>query len=396
MTKLFAVLTACAVVGAAYAQPSATDLGTLTNPQTINLSGITINAGDIIWYTLTIPAVSTPVYLDIDSEGSALAPSNDTEIGLYTSIGDLVASDDDDGDSLRSQLTFGAGFPARPAVGAGLAYDGRDGNLAAGTYYLCIAGFNTTFGTSGWGVTSASANVGSGNLNIVLNNNPPPPPGTYVENGDAGDLPGTAQQATGSGSLTTIIGTFGANDIDMYEIDICDSASFSATTVGGATVDTQLFLFDTTGLGVTFDDDSAGVLQSTITSQFLAGSGRYLLAITRYNLDPIDASAQLLWINTPFDVERAPDGPGAANPVASWTGTTVSGSYSITLTGACFIPGGTPCVADFNGDRVVNESDLGLLLQAWQHGAGGDADGDGDTDESDLGLLLQNWLHVCP
>ncbi len=57
--------------------------------------------------------------------------------------------------------------------------------------------------------------------------------------------------------------------------------------------------------------------------------------------------------------------------------------------------GSTPCPGDLNGDRAVNESDLGLLLQAWQTSPGGDADGDGDTDESDLGILLQNWQQSC-
>ncbi|MFO0838865.1 MAG: hypothetical protein U1D55_10085 [Phycisphaerae bacterium] len=50
-----------------------------------------------------------------------------------------------------------------------------------------------------------------------------------------------------------------------------------------------------------------------------------------------------------------------------------------------------PCVGDVNGDHRTNESDLGLLLQAWHVSAGGDLDHDGDTDESDLGLLLQGW-----
>ncbi len=55
-----------------------------------------------------------------------------------------------------------------------------------------------------------------------------------------------------------------------------------------------------------------------------------------------------------------------------------------------------PCPGDLNGDRSVDESDLGALLAAWQAGSGGDLDADGDTDESDLGLLLANWLNVCP
>ncbi len=50
---------------------------------------------------------------------------------------------------------------------------------------------------------------------------------------------------------------------------------------------------------------------------------------------------------------------------------------------------------DLNGDCAVNEADLGLMLAAWQIGAGGDVDDDGDTDESDLGALLSDWGANC-
>ncbi|MFO0839763.1 MAG: hypothetical protein U1D55_14730 [Phycisphaerae bacterium] len=76
---------------------------------------------------------------------------------------------------------------------------------------------------------------------------------------------------------------------------------------------------------------------------------------------------------------------------------TVAASQTVRLSSILSInlPATAPCPGDLNGDRVVNESDLGLLLQAWQQTAGGDADGDGDTDESDLGILLQNWQVQC-
>ncbi|MFO0839867.1 MAG: S8 family serine peptidase [Phycisphaerae bacterium] len=51
---------------------------------------------------------------------------------------------------------------------------------------------------------------------------------------------------------------------------------------------------------------------------------------------------------------------------------------------------------DLNGDCVVNETDLGLLLAAWNSTAGGDVDHDGDTDEADLGAILAAWQAVCP
>jgi hypothetical protein len=44
----------------------------------------------------------------------------------------------------------------------------------------------------------------------------------------------------------------------MYAIYIEDPATFSATTVGGATFDTQLWLFDANGKGVVANDDSGG------------------------------------------------------------------------------------------------------------------------------------------
>ncbi|MFO0837478.1 MAG: hypothetical protein U1D55_03060 [Phycisphaerae bacterium] len=54
------------------------------------------------------------------------------------------------------------------------------------------------------------------------------------------------------------------------------------------------------------------------------------------------------------------------------------------------------CAGDLNGDRVVNESDLGILLGGWQAGACGDVNGDGNTSEPDLGIVLANWQNVCP
>lgn len=148
----------------------------------------------------------------------------------------------------------------------------------------------------------------------------------WTEVGDAGDLPGTAQITVGSGALDFIGGFIGnnpaadGNDKDMYCIYIADPSLFSATTVGGSSLDTQLFLFNTGGFGVTFNDDhpGGGVLQSTIAGTFLPGPGHYYLAISRYDRDPVDATGAELWLDTPYDVERAPDGPGAGSPIFDW------------------------------------------------------------------------------
>lgn len=56
----------------------------------------------------------------------------------------------------------------------------------------------------------------------------------------------------------------------------------------------------------------------------------------------------------------------------------------------------TACPGDLNGDRVVDLSDLGIVLSAYGLNANGDLDGDGDTDLSDLGIVLSAYGSTCP
>lgn len=150
------------------------DLGTLTGPLTVSAN---LAAAQIIWYKFTIgaDAVNPGTFLDIDTEGSTLVTSNDTELGLYKANGQKRAEDDDDGSGLLSQLTFGDVGP-RPAVGSGLPYNGRDGTLLAGTYYLAVGGYNSVF-NDGFAATSTSANTGT----VVVNfNTNIPEPATLV------------------------------------------------------------------------------------------------------------------------------------------------------------------------------------------------------------------------
>ncbi len=54
------------------------------------------------------------------------------------------------------------------------------------------------------------------------------------------------------------------------------------------------------------------------------------------------------------------------------------------------------CEGDLDGDGETSQTDLGLLLTAYEQSGGGDVDGDGDTDQSDLGLLLAAFGCVDP
>ncbi len=72
----------------------------------------------------------------------------DTEVGLYSSTGALIANNDDTAPGLQSQITP---------------------TLAIGQYYLAVGGYDTAFGASGWGVTGGTA---GGNLNLTINGQP--------------------------------------------------------------------------------------------------------------------------------------------------------------------------------------------------------------------------------
>lgn len=53
------------------------------------------------------------------------------------------------------------------------------------------------------------------------------------------------------------------------------------------------------------------------------------------------------------------------------------------------------CIADLNGDSVVDGADLGILLGAWDTSSPADFDGDGFVSGADLGVLLGAWGD-CP
>jgi hypothetical protein len=234
----------------------------------------------------------------------------------------------------------------------------------------------------------------------VLNISVPTPPQwdeTVDGGGDAGNLPSTAQTPTGTNPFTNLNGNIpNGGDADMYLINICDSANFSASTTNADTAgDTQLWIFNEQGLGVTFNDDnpSGGTLLSVISSSFIPGNGNYYLAVSRYNTDPVDEGGNLLWNNTPFNVERTPDGPGAFSAVAAWLGSSGTGSYRVNMTGVCFAGGNPPCDPDMNQDGNVDQDDVAYLINVVGGGPNPtnidpDFNQDGNVDQDDVAALI--------
>lgn len=109
-----------------------------------------IAPAQIIWYSFEY----TGGALNLDTAGSTLTAStlgdeNDTEMALFSSTGALIAANDD--------VNFGAGI-----LTSALSFD--DGELAPGTYYLAVGGFNSTFG-SAFGASSTAIQSGK----IIVN-----------------------------------------------------------------------------------------------------------------------------------------------------------------------------------------------------------------------------------
>ena len=157
----------------------------------------------------------------------------------------------------------------------------------------------------------------------------------WYESGDAGSLPATAQITSGAGSLTAISGTISpSTDVDMFRIYIPLGSAFSASTVGSASFDTQLFLFDYLGYGVYANDDAPSSLQSTLPADdplSPSAAGYYYLAISSYNNDPV-SSGGLIFGGATYTV--GPTGPGGSSPITGWDGNCVADSYTICLAGA--------------------------------------------------------------
>jgi hypothetical protein len=160
------------------------------------------------------------------------------------------------------------------------------------------------------------------------------------EDGDAGGLPATAQDLTGAG-VNTINGTLDDADIDMYEVCVDGGGTFSASSVGGTSVDTQLFLFDSSGRGVYANDDETEdvVSQSLLPSGHALtpqARGEYYLAVGAYNIDPLGAEEPIFGPGTGV---VGPTGPGGGEPVSGWGGRSGGpGPYTLTLTGATCAP----------------------------------------------------------
>jgi hypothetical protein len=178
-------------------------------------------------------------------------------------------------------------------------------------------------------------------------------PATITEIGDAGELLGTAQVADsqpGGTSLTNIYGFLESGGADLFRIYLTGGQTFSATTTlsGDANFfDSQLFLFDSAGMGIyANDDDDNSPPQSTLPASISftpSASGTYYLAISGSGYLPASAGGSIFPVSggllDPTSGVVGPTGPGGGSALSTWLSTSSeNGDYDIALTGAEFVP----------------------------------------------------------
>ena len=376
--------------------PTAEDLGTLVDGTLVTRNAV-VDPAAVLWYKATVADCNATTGRTLQVTTMNGVDANDTEIGVYTAPGALVATNDDFGGTLHSELSFGA--------------NGISGDLTAGLHYIAVSTFNANFLGTGWNVTSTGPG-GDFQLDVLQSVSAAPIAWDETTNGggDAGNTVETAQIVAGSGPIDRITGTFEGTDFDVFVISICDATAFSATTqFSPNNPDTQLFLFDAAGMPVEFNDDAAGIGYSRIDATYVTGTGNYLLCLSRYDNDPIDAGGNEFWLDAPFAGVRAPDGPGVGNALAGNNGANVTaGSYRIDLTGACFSGPAGPCSAADVGmaggepgqDNLLDNNDFIAFINfffaqnsiADQGQAGGEYGSDGLYDNNDFIAFINHFF----
>lgn len=170
----------------------------------------------------------------------------------------------------------------------------------------------------------------------------------YTENSDAGETLNTAQPVISSDSslLKSITGTLNG-DADLFQISLTGGQTFSATTVGGADFDTQLFLFGSAGKGVYGNDNESytpGFNQSTLPIGGFspAESGIYYLGISGFDYDPVGSKGEIFpdFPDVAFNQVVGSTGFGGESPLSGFNGAILDkgGNYTIALTGAKPVP----------------------------------------------------------
>jgi hypothetical protein len=385
-----------------------TDLGDLGATQTIDIPNLSITNGQSLWFKfrLTIDITQTS-WLNIDTPRSTF----NSELGLYNEYMNRVATDDYSGGGTNSSsaaLAFGGGSglllgadgagwtPGRLDTGwneevhdttnSCIAGGAQRPYLGAGVYYLVLVGYAGNFCTSPnttFVVPSNFSGTGTTRLRLQTGQTPATLWNEAYHGYYAGGSPALAEVVEGSGPLNTILGAMGSTGRHYFKIHICDPTAFRITATvthyNSAVEGAKLFLFDSQGRGVLgINNTNANDTNLVPPPSFSLSAGDYYVAVssncsgqTGWQHVPYDSAYRALWdftLAASSNQTIAPNGTGAANPaVYNGYANDCHGNllFRLTFVGACYIPTGGSCRADFNGDGTLSSQDIFDFLNAW-------------------------------
>ena len=142
----------------------------------------------------------------------------------------------------------------------------------------------------------------------------------YYEIGDAGQSLATAQAVTGG---THVIYGNAGNGVDLFSF-YWGGGAFYVNSVG-STGDSQLFLFNSTGVGVLGNDDGIAIAGPAYLQTTALASGQYYLGISGYDNDPYSSSG-IMFQSYPYQPVY---GPSNLDPLTGWSGGGGLGAYQI-------------------------------------------------------------------
>lgn len=341
-----------------------TDLGN-ANCSSISRSDA-LNGSTINWYRLVVPAIPNAAGNFMDMWTNSTGTVSDTEMGLYDDTGALIASNDDGGNGLKSQLTFGDTSAPRPNLDTlDFAPNGVNGTLAGGTYWLAVGVFNVTYNT-GWNAVSTGTATGTVELRINVStpgcsSNPSGTGTGGVVNGCGGSVLATVAVTPGASPPSTNL----AVSLNTAAIGGGSVAMFDNGTNGDVTAGDNIFSLS---LSIPGGADATFNLPFNITdAQARSGSGS--LTVTRSGTEVGDL-------------------PATAQTYYGSSGTTIAG----TIGGGTDVDMFAICVSDTaNFEASVNNGGAAFDTQLFLFNADGTGAAMND-DEPDVAGTLQSHM----
>lgn len=396
------------------------------------ISGVLTTANKFKWYkfnTANEISYAQTTFLDIDTEGSAVP----TAMALYTpdsNIFDISEGRGDGPEPLRPsdldnhQMSYGVA--RRPGVGSGEQYEGQEGVLPAGEYYIAVALAGSGFGDA-WVVQAEDpVTPKSFNLNFNTNNQktfaaPAAVAPALATGADLGILTGGPQttpdldvRARGVGfvrfSLTNALPTTGqfnqSDNSPLSDVTFMDITQPGSSVVGewnfalynnnGTLANGTSISYSGTGFngnpgggdgpygcGGTFAQLSYGTAPSR--GQVPLDPDQTTLGLPRNNQNGSTLGSDQYYLATTMgDALFATTRWGAR----STRGSSLTAVITVTSDNRGPTVG---CPADFNGDGGVDDADFAFFAKFYGDllNISGDIDGsnDGMTDDGDFSVF---------